>query len=536
MVGNQVNRSTNVPATVAGYYYQILLACKEITKLRNDEDCVGIEAYADVRIEENQERFDDDKLIIERYKTSIEAKFHKANFYGYDEDIIKTIYNFYRYTPNDKQFIFSTNVSILGEYKELLEVNWDKEEFNDEKVRYIQKCILRHSVKHDTEKEFKEYKESKKLMGIDSNIITLEEDIFLKNNETYEKYAFINKQIDYIDFAKRIKFEFRNKDKHTTIKELKSEIIFNIKSNYPEYIDLVNEGGGDIINALVYEFFEVVIQNSMLKHKNPSFEDIKKLSVRNMKICIEEYKNRVEKFHEIFEKNNILELLEQAENDFISNISNPTIYSGSYKDSIIDNFVILINKVQKYIRSEKNQVKIISKFSIGSDNSWVSILDAIKQAAIIATVKNCNSDEVAIGLDQKENSTTNDGIDNVFVADTIKYSYKKYSTSTSRSLEEFIIKFANELNYSKISENQIVVASDLLPDERPCEMRKDIEEEDFLAGILLDIYDANSEMLQRNITYLKKIDYKCTDCVTLRKDDKKMEKNINKFIKKRCGA
>ncbi|RHW65283.1 hypothetical protein DZC34_10455 [Clostridium botulinum] len=114
-----MDKSTNVPATIAGYYYQILLACREITKLKNDKDCVGIEAYADVRIEENKQVIYDDKLIIKKYKTSLEAKFHKGNFYRFDKDIIKTIYNFYRYTPNDKQFIFSTNVSITGKDKEL---------------------------------------------------------------------------------------------------------------------------------------------------------------------------------------------------------------------------------------------------------------------------------------------------------------------------------------------------------------------------------------------------------------------------------
>lgn len=160
------DKSPNVPATVAGYYYQVLLACREITKLKNDEDYVGIEADADVRIEENKQIIRDDKLIIEKYRTSLEAKFHIDILRAFDEDITKTIYNFYRYTSTDKIFIFSTNVSITGEGKELLETNWNKEEFNSRKIEYIKKCILRHSVKHDTEKNFKEYKELKKLKDL----------------------------------------------------------------------------------------------------------------------------------------------------------------------------------------------------------------------------------------------------------------------------------------------------------------------------------------------------------------------------------
>lgn len=88
---------------------------------------------------------------------------------------------------------------------------------------------------------------------------------------------------------------------------------------------------------MVYEYFQIVTINSNLKDKNPSYNDIKKLSVKNMKVCIEQYKSRVKKFYEIFEKNNILELLEQSESKFISSINNPSIYSGSYKNEIIDN-------------------------------------------------------------------------------------------------------------------------------------------------------------------------------------------------------
>lgn len=530
-----MDKSTNVPATVAGYYYQILLACREITKLRNDEDCVGIEANADVRIDENKQVIYDDKLIIQKYQTSLEAKFHKDNFSGFDEDIIKTIYNFYRYTPNDNQFIFSTNVSILGKAKELLMVNWEKDEYNDRKVEYIKRCILRYSVRVDTEEVYKKYIKYKKSQGIIADIRTLETDIFKENREDYEKYAFINKDCNYLEFVKKIKFEFRNKDKYTTISELRCEIISNIKSNYPEYENLVNEGGQDIINALIYEYFQIVTINSNLKNQNPSYNDIEKLSVKNMKACIEQYKDRVKKFYEVFDKNNILELLEEAESEFISNINNPTIYSGSYKNQIIDNFLSLMKKLQRYIRNENNAVKIISKFSIGIDSSWSAVFEAIKQASLIAALKKCDAEEVAVGLVEEDSLTIN-GIDNVFVADTVKYSYKKYSTSVSRGLDEFIINFSAGLDYSKLSENQIVVTSNLLPDERPCEMKEVIKEEDFLSGVVFNFCETNSDEFQKNITYLKKIDYKCTDCITIRKNDIKMEKNVNKFLEKRCDV
>lgn len=523
---NNDDKSPNVPATIAGYYYQILLACREITKLYNDNDCVGVEANADVRIEENREQKDNSTIIIEKYKTSLEAKFHKDNFSPFDEDIVKTIYNFYRYTSEDEKFIFSTNVSInsKSKEKELLEVNWEKEGYEDEKIKFIKRCILRHSVKHDTEELYKEYIKLKKNSGINANINTLEEDIFEKNSEKYEKFAFVKKDFDYLEFAKKIVFHFEDRDKQETIKELRKEILINIKSNYTKYTKLVDNGGEDIINALIYEYFEIVTRNSMITDKNPGYDKIEKLSVKNMKLCIEQYKDRVKKFNELSDVKVLLESIELAENEFIEGINNPQIYCGSHKDKILDKFKFLINRFQTSIRNEENYKEIIKKFSIGSSSSWIAVLEAIKQAAIISALENCDEKEVAIGLDEKQYDSINENVDNVFIADTIKYSYKKYDTSTTKSLEEFIIRFANGLDYSKINENQIVVTSGLLSDERPCEMKDELKSEDFLSGVLFDVCETNIDTLQKNIIYLKKIDYKCDECIALRKDDKKMEK------------
>ena len=42
-------RSTDVPGSIAGFYYQILLACKEVSRYGEVEE-VGVETGADVNV------------------------------------------------------------------------------------------------------------------------------------------------------------------------------------------------------------------------------------------------------------------------------------------------------------------------------------------------------------------------------------------------------------------------------------------------------------------------------------------------------
>lgn len=73
---------TNVPSTIAGFYFQIILACYEICQdgIRG----VGVETDADVvAIDNTGEKF------------YIESKIHAKEFGRFSEDVKKTIYNFY---------------------------------------------------------------------------------------------------------------------------------------------------------------------------------------------------------------------------------------------------------------------------------------------------------------------------------------------------------------------------------------------------------------------------------------------------------
>lgn len=73
-------RDTNVPSTIAGFYFQIVLACYEICQ--DDIREVGVETDADVVAIDNAGE-----------KCYIETKLHAKKFGRFSEDVQKAIYN-----------------------------------------------------------------------------------------------------------------------------------------------------------------------------------------------------------------------------------------------------------------------------------------------------------------------------------------------------------------------------------------------------------------------------------------------------------
>jgi hypothetical protein len=134
----------DVPATIAGFYYQVLLASREISNLAlNNEDGntkVGIERGADVRIEKNN-----------GVKKSIEAKFYGSGFNKNSDAIRHSVYNFYKNSFEDDELHLITNVPIDGN-GELQFDNWSKHD-TDDKIKpyltFLYECLIYESTKNE---------------------------------------------------------------------------------------------------------------------------------------------------------------------------------------------------------------------------------------------------------------------------------------------------------------------------------------------------------------------------------------------------
>ena len=145
--GIMTNPNTDVPASIAGYFYQFLLAVKELGCLvRNghDNDRVAIEKGADVRI-----------FRQDNNKKSVEAKFYNdTHFTANHSSICHTLYNFYTSFLIAKkrgevidQYEYQTNVPIREEDKVFFD-EWKTPQIWDvlktkEYVKYIKMSIVR---------------------------------------------------------------------------------------------------------------------------------------------------------------------------------------------------------------------------------------------------------------------------------------------------------------------------------------------------------------------------------------------------------
>lgn len=110
MAEPDLKRNTDVPSFIAGFYFQILIACYEICRKNVEE--VGIETRADIVVIDNKK---------ERHYF-IEIKLHAKKFNRFSEDVKKTIYNFYNgYKKSDKvsEMIFLTNLIRNTKYDSL---------------------------------------------------------------------------------------------------------------------------------------------------------------------------------------------------------------------------------------------------------------------------------------------------------------------------------------------------------------------------------------------------------------------------------
>ena len=510
-------KTTDVHGSIAGYYYQVLLACRELSILTDQDGCVGVEAGADIRIIKSGKRI------------SVEAKFHKDNMSKFSPDIVKTIYNFYLNSSDDEELIFTANVGLTKqEYKDLLVDNWRNQDFNDIKVDFIKKCLLRHCIEHDTKGKFLLYvNEVNQKEGITEEkgnkyyVEKLESEVFDIKTKEYEAYSIFYGKADYISFSNKLKFIFENQDKQDSIRNLRCQIIENIRKNYFEESAIDKAIGEDIIDALVYEFFTSITYNSMLT--KPKFLDLKKVSIKDLKDCIKNYKLRLEGYNKVFEKENILRAFEEEEQAFLESIR--TEYTGSYGNLLIESYRKIMNVFLIYIRNDDNYEKLVERYSIGNKKTWNSVLKVITQAVVLSVFNKCNAEKVRF---HKENA-----LDNVLIEEVVQYCFKHYDSVACTSAIACIMKLMPKLDFSKLGNEQIIVLSNpnFKTGQRPCDQRKKIKD----ISYVYDFTTAQQEEYVKYFKYIKNIDYKCDDCILWTDTDEEINKRMERFLNRECG-
>lgn len=256
----------DVSASIAGYYRQVFEATKEVLYLKNDNDSVGIECGADVRI------FKEDGS-----KQSIEVKL-KKDVGMYSKDLFQTMYNFKEFAPNDIKLQFKANTKPF-------EI--------DNKEKYILHLFLkyymgiRYKDKMNSIKEWhKQNSEKCEYRGCTADKICVKcldglvEYIMNNSNKLNMYIPSFDSMEEFKFFVKKVDLQFEGVDKLTSFENIQKNILSQIDKLVQRYCNkrLDIKMLENIMHRIIIKFLDSSVLNSLEKgEKDPAYKDVKKV-------------------------------------------------------------------------------------------------------------------------------------------------------------------------------------------------------------------------------------------------------------------
>ena len=490
MAKPDLNRNTDVPATIAGFYFQIIIACREICKDHVKE--VGVETGADiVIIDENRE------------KSYIEAKLHLNNFNCLSNDVVKTIYNFYNdYKSSDsiKQMVFTTNAGIVDKDKTLFNT-WGKR--NDEEIEYIKKAVLLKSIEvhpeckknyekfcsNMTKSSSKKKKEWKKEL--------LEEVFVKKSSYSYTDFAVENNECTYHTFIKKMQFKFWGKQKNEMLEEIEEEAKKKIAKDYQGIVEnsghetLSEQGIKHIFSSLVKIFFDCVVENSQNGTK-------RNISVAEYKKCLSDYyKNKVES-KEADRIKHCLERLAYDEEEFLGELDLEQEKDKKYLKCYSQVKELFLSKLQEEKGDMAFMERYLLKKSMKSQEVEIisAIIELLNMLTVILYEEKVKIEDVKLFFD--------DDLDNLEIIGKLRCCYKR--AYGKNKITNIVRNLLEDLEEQSGNENeQIIVAeANYYTNGRPCDKKE----------LLPEVYNITQTTENyKDYIYLEKINYKCTNCL-----------------------
>lgn len=353
----------DVSASIAGYYRQIHEATRELVFLENEEDKVGIECGADVRV-----------FRKEGLKESIEVKF-KKDIGIYSSDLYQTMCNFAENSIGDVKLYFRTNTT-------------EKSFKNRNKKEYVIHLLLKYYNKKGNEYIANWYEKNSgckfakcKVKSICDNCI-LDLAAHLSDNPINLKYyiPIFNLMQELEEFSNKIEFQFKGENKLTNFENVQAEIKKQLRSiaNKKLKRNLDDEAVENIMHRLNSKFFDTTVLNSLKKGTTDSdYTNAKKVSFKELievlknherylnnqeKILLKEYLKVYESLH--IERLDIKMLKEKFLKEFKEYEVFRTVESDISENSIKD----YLSKVEKWhvnIDERNRQVNRFIKYNKG---------------------------------------------------------------------------------------------------------------------------------------------------------------------------
>lgn len=505
-------RSTDVKESIAGYYYQLLIACRELCSLAsikgtNPKNSVGIEKGSDIKI-----------FKMDGAETSIEAKFYKiSSFNKKSLPIIHTIYNFhnsFKSGAKSTKYIFSTNVGLHDRDSDFFK-NWPRDTNVDltEYIQFVKLCVIRESIKREAfNKNFSDFKDKYKAKGIEPDNSKYELSFYtdlLINDlcsglEDFDNFGSIMDETSIKEFVTRIEFQFSAKEKFEEVSSIKDKIHESIKCIDAEF--KVSDSN-IVMNLLMDKFLETTISGV-------------NILIDDLLTIIKKYKDDKESYREKANFDDritcIIETIEEEIIRFDSSVSDLKL-----KNNLLENFIDIMELFYKHIDELETNISninyFIGRYSLDSRDPII-ITNLARAISLLATYGNLEEFKIFL-FDQSS-------INNIIFNENDKFCFKESASRNLNTTEQLVHAFINKTkaDIAKISGDEIVVFSP--PSFRECK-----EPCNFKNGEI--------ELMVSNIANVKNnfkikdlysgMDYRCIKCLEMNEREEDMFQKVNKF-------
>lgn len=487
------SKSTDVKHSIAGFYFQLLIACKEFVSICGEfpDGYVGVEYGADIRVNKGNDRY-------------IEAKFYKSDYFTrYSEAIRHTIYNFYNtYRKSGKLeevFIINTNVPISKTDIDFF-CGWNNGTFPSqvEYINYVKDCLVYEYLdKEPFKQNYTKFKENYKKDNphiknpkFKSNLIkhlhTSDYDLYIPN-----EILLMDKEI--IDFIKQVSFDFPEKrvEKYDSIIQLNDAIENKLMELFPGF------------DSQQYSNIRYIIMNAFLDTTASSVKHV--LYAKELEEIVKGHEQAI---IELIENDSLVKTIKEIEIELVK--YERKLVNKGFSNQLEHILKVLGSCTEQWIQEirlhgEKNVNK---RFIMSAEHSYpLNIMDLFKAMAEISSASEFGLGEV--------NLIDLEGINNIAFSKYREFALRTTPSSSDREDEETLITSFIEHSLRE-QEYFNAIGDETIIFENACNIckydKKNIEE-----NIVIDIARPYGTLIQQGL--FQSFEYKCTSCLKLLNQD-----------------
>ncbi|WP_335869191.1 hypothetical protein [Bacillus sp. 2205SS5-2] len=505
-MSSNYGKSTDVKHSIAGFYFQLLIACKELVSISklHPEGYVGVEYGADITVNKGSNSF-------------IEAKFYKKDYFTrFSEAIRHTIYNFYNTYRNSDDlngtFMINTNVPISNNDSSFFN-DWNNKNFpsQDPYVNFVKDCLVYEYVDKEAFKDrfntFKEYYKNnnpgiKNPKHKSALIKHLHE-----NPSDYSQYIpteILLGDKEIFAFIKQVNFDFPDIriEKYDSIIQLNNIIEDHLQDLYPS------------LSTGEYSNIRHLIMNAFLDTTASTVKHV--LFVKDLDNIV---KNHEETIAELIENDSLIKTMIEIEKELIK--YERKLINKGFSSQLEHILKVVGICTEQWIREINvyGQKKVNNRYIMSAEHTYtMNILDLFKAMAEVSSVsENSLGDVNLIDLD---------GINNLGFSEYGDFSLRTTPSSSDREDEVTLITSFIEHSV-KQQEYLFATGDETIVFENACEICK-YDKSRIEEDIVFDIARPHGTLIQQNL--YQSFDYKCISCLKLnsQEDDCEFANNFKK--------